>query len=316
MGLIPFTESELEDWLICLEERYYWLKEQGIDYVFALAPTKALVYPENLPSRIFKLKTKFNRATRFDQLILYLKERSVVPVVDLRTHLIAAKQHTIKKGPNDDLLLYYKTDFHWNYYGSFFAYQAIIDEINRVYPKYQFVASQLEEFSIQKRSDWVHPAFINSLGLDPAEHRNETYLTFFPKPESIYSGIGDFGKKGISDYSSPPYLIKAYGGKNVRYRMLENENAEVPLLFVMGDSFTGKYFGYFSKHAKKTIRFRSVYNFQPDIYKELSPDLVIQEILNMYLLDKPPVNPEGIKGARNKILAGKRGKTATVVRKK
>jgi hypothetical protein len=315
MGLSPFSEEDLRKWLICLEERYYWLKEQGIDYVFALAPTKALVYPENLPSRILNLKMKLNRPTRYDQLMMYLKENSIVPAVDLRSHLIAAKQHSRETGTNNDLLLYYKTDFHWNYYGSFVAYQAIIDEINRAYPKYQFEASQLEEFTIHRRTDWVSVPFIYMLGMKPAKHKNETYLTFFPKPGSIYSGIGTLGEKGISDKSSPPRIIKVFGGVETKVRLLQNENAEVPLIFVIGDSFSEKYFGYFSKHAKNTINFRTVYSFLPEIYIDNSPDLVIQEVLNMYLLEKPPLNPEGIRGARVKALAGKEENTTVIVRK-
>lgn len=76
------------------------------------------------------------------------------------------------------------------------------------------------------------------------------------------------------------------------------------MIFVIGDSFAQKYFGFFSKHAKKTISFRTVYSFLPEVYRDNSPDLVIQEVLNMYLLEKPPVNPESIKGARRKALAG------------
>ncbi len=83
----------------------------------------------------------------------------------------------------------------------------------------------------------------------------------------------------------------------------------------IGDSFSEKYFGYFSKHAKNTINFRTVYSFLPEIYIDNSPDLVIQEVLNMYLLEKPPLNPEGIRGARVKALAGKEENTTVIVRK-
>lgn len=302
MGLIPFTEKELQAWLLCIEERYYWLKEQGIDYVFALAPTKALIYPENLPSRIFNIKNKLNKATRFEQLVTYLKDNSVVPVVDLRTELLSAKEDLKQKGIGDEYLLYYRTDFHWNYLGAFLAYQAIVKEINKAYPQYQFQPSQLEDFSIHKRTDWVHVRFIYGLGLNPAEHTNETYLTFYPKKDSIYNKIGSYGEQGINDYSTPPYITKEFGGKTIRLRELENAEAKTPLIVVMGDSFSGKFFGFFSKHAKKTIRFRTVYSFQPEIYTEAAPDLVIQEILNMYLLERPPGNPASIKGARERAL--------------
>lgn len=301
MGLIPFTEEELNEWLVCVEERYYWLKEQGIDYVFALAPSKALIYPENLPSRIYKTKTKLNQATRYEQLVNYLKQKSVVPIVNLQKALLKGKNKIAKRAA-DDLLLYYKTDFHWNYYGSFLAYQAIVDEINRAYPNYQFTASQLDEFTVHRRTDWVHYRFIYALGLDPAKHTNETYLTFFPNLDSIYSSIGEFSSKGINDYSFPTVITKKFGKMDLTYRELDNEKATTPMIFVMGDSFSGKYFSYFSKHAQKTLFFRSVYSFPSEVFVEAGPDLVIQEILNMYLLEKPPENPEIIKGARMKVL--------------
>lgn len=74
-----------------LEERYYWLKAQGIDYIFAIAPTKALVYPEKMPERLFKLKNELNQQTRYEQLVRFLKDNSIVPVVDLRTSLYEAR---------------------------------------------------------------------------------------------------------------------------------------------------------------------------------------------------------------------------------
>jgi len=315
MGLSPFTEDELEKWLICLEERYYWLKQQGIDYIFVLAPTKALVYPENLPARILNIKSKLNKPTRYEQLVSYLKDKSLVPIVDLRKHLIAAKHQLKDKGLSDDLLLYYRTDFHWNYLGSFFAYQAIIDEINRFYPQYQLDVSQLDEFTIHRQTDWVHGPFIYQLGLNPVKHKNETYITFFPNPESIYSGIGDFGGKGINDSTCPPHLIKEFGGIDTKFRLLENQKGEVSSIFVIGDSFSEKYLGFFSKHAKKTTNFRTVNSFLPEIYIDNSPDLVIQEILNMYLLKPPPVNPASIQRARVNALAENKATVSASSRK-
>jgi hypothetical protein len=52
-----------------------------------------------------------------------------------------------------------------------------------------------------------------------------------------------------------------------------------------------------------------------EVYIDNSPDLVIQEVLNMYLLQKPPVNPASIKAARRKALAGQRENSAVSVRK-
>lgn len=302
MGLIPFSEEELEAWRVCLEERYYWLREQGIDYLFALAPTKALVYPEYLPAQIYEMKSKVKQPNRYEQLLAYLKENSEVPVVDLKAPLIAAKNYVNQANTEEDILLYYKTDFHWNYYGSFFAYRAIIDGINDAYPEYRFIPATLDEFEIRKQTDWVHRRFMYSLGLDPAKHKNETYFTFFPKPESEYVHIAGFAENGINDYSLPEYEKEIYGDERTTVRQLQNSSGAVPLIFVIGDSFSEKYMGFFSKHAKETISFRTVYNFLPGIFQEKLPDLVIQEVLSMYLLKNPPENPGSIKNARTRSL--------------
>ncbi|MGW8193837.1 MAG: alginate O-acetyltransferase AlgX-related protein [Desulforhopalus sp.] len=309
MGLIPFTEAELEEWRVCLEERYYWLKEQGSDYLFALAPSKALVYPEKLPNRIFKIKTQLKRPTRYEQLIDYLKKYSVVPVVDLRAVFANVKRDAAPGKPLSDLPLYYRTDFHWTYYGAFLAYQAILEQINSVYPKYQFEPQRLDEFTIKVIHDWVHYRFIYALGLKPGQHQNETYVTFFPKPGSVLSTVADFAEKGIDDYSIPQNTTKMYGDYKFVSRTIENDKAKTNRIFVIGDSFAEKYFGFFSAHAKKTVNFRTVFSFSPEPFVANAPDLVIQELLNMFLLNSPPSNPAAIKEARARAMSRLNGNT-------
>ncbi|CAK8721141.1 hypothetical protein KKHLCK_10380 [Candidatus Electrothrix laxa] len=295
MGQTPFTPAELEAWRVCLEERYYWLKEQGIDYVFALAPTKALVYPENLPLRILWTKRRADRPMRYDQLTRYLKENAVVPVADLRESLLKAKQST-------DLPLFYRTDFHWNYYGAFIAYQEIIRTINRYYPEHDLDPAAYTDFTVQRKDDWVHTKFMFVLGLDPMRNQNETYLTFFPEADGPYAHIPNFMQKGISDYSLPEMVRRQYGEKSFAVREIENPVGKLPLMFIIGDSFIEKTIGYFSAHARETVNFREVTNFQTAPYQEHKPDIVVQEILNMYILQGPPVNPLQIKEARKRAM--------------
>lgn len=305
MGLIPFSNEELEAWRVCLEERYYWLKAQGIDYVFALAPSKAMIYPENLPVQILKTKLALNKPTRFDQLSSYLKQHSSVPFVDLSEALLLAKQQAQTANTAVPLPLYYRTDFHWTYYGSFVAYQAIIKEIQRTYPAYRFEPSPLSDFTIKVRPDWVHAPFIYALGLNPVKHRNEPYLTFMPRPHSVYASISDFATKGIDDKSIPEHVYNNYGGVPTATRELNNPRGKATTIFVIGDSFSEKYFGFFSAHAQKTVNFRIVYNFFTKPFEQYAPQLVVQEVLNMYLLQKPPTNPPEIRQERMKALTRK-----------
>lgn len=303
MGLIPYSDKELEAWRISLEERYYWLKEKGIDYVFALAPSKAQVYPENLPARILATKEALNRPTRYDQLVAHLKRHSPVPVVDLasslhQAKLLAEKQETLTSTP-----LYYRTDFHWTYYGAYIAYRAIIDEVNRNYPKYRISPTPIEDFTIKTRPDWVHAPFINLLGLNPIHHRNEPYLTFHPLPGTILTDVADFSKKGINDYSLPEPIYENFGGDFIGTRNIINKSGNIDTIFVIGDSFSEKFLAFFSAHAKKTINFRTVYSFYSEPFEKHLPNLVIQEVLNMYLLQPPPTNTLQVQKARVRALS-------------
>jgi len=85
-------------------------------------------------------------------------------------------------------------------------------------------------------------------------------------------------------------------------RLLENKQGKLSSLFIIGDSFSEKYIGYFSAHAKKTYNFRTVYSFYPEVFMHFKPDMVIQEVLNMYLLQAPPKNTQQIKQARIQAL--------------
>ena len=51
-GSRPFTEVELEAWRDTLQHTQDWLQQHGIDYVFAVAPDKHVIYPEFMPAGV------------------------------------------------------------------------------------------------------------------------------------------------------------------------------------------------------------------------------------------------------------------------
>ena len=237
-------------------------------------------------------------------MIDYLKKHSIVPVVNLSQPLREAKEKARKEHTKTALPLYYRTDFHWTYYGAYIAYRAIVEEINDSYPQYLIHPTPLSDFSIKSRPDWVHIGFIYALGLNPVHHKNETYLTFHPKANTPLHSLADFGAKGIDDYSLPALVKNNYSGHVIASRELLNKSGKLKTLFVIGDSFSEKYFGFFAAHAKKTVNFRTVYSFFTAPYEKYHPDIVIQEVLNMYLLQPPPSNPPTVREARENALAG------------
>ena len=113
----PFTQQEMEQWRLALEERYLWLKGRGIDYLFIPVPDKSSIYPEYLPV----LQRSFLEQSRLDQLVEYLKIHSVVPVLDVRKALLEAKK---------EFPVYYKTDSHWNEYGACVVAREIVERLS------------------------------------------------------------------------------------------------------------------------------------------------------------------------------------------
>lgn len=105
------------------QQRADWCEERGIQFYFMIAPNKNTIYPEKMMSSMQEGENK-----RIDQVYDYLAENTTVKCIDVRDSLFAAK----KAHPEEDL--YYKLDTHWNSRGGFYAYQAIMDVIEKDFP--------------------------------------------------------------------------------------------------------------------------------------------------------------------------------------
>jgi alginate O-acetyltransferase complex protein AlgJ len=105
-----------------LEALNQYLKSQGITLLIVVAPDKSTIYPDKLPEQIKPLSTQ----SWLDSLMSYSGENNMPLIVDLRPALITARQ---------DQDVFYKTDTHWNGYGAFAAYKAIINVLKNPYPQ-------------------------------------------------------------------------------------------------------------------------------------------------------------------------------------
>jgi hypothetical protein len=126
-GAIPFTLRELEDWRWSLEARKESLARHGIEYVFAIGPSKWEIYPEQMPARFTRMGP-----SRLEQLTAHLKRHSSVRIVDLRPDLMEAKA---ADGPGD--LTYYPLGTHWTERGAMAAYRRLGQELAECVPAYR-----------------------------------------------------------------------------------------------------------------------------------------------------------------------------------
>ena len=94
------------------------LKEQGVDYVLVLIPSKTSVYPEYINGSINQ-----GGITLIDQVTTYLRENTTIPVINVKPALIDAKKEQD---------VYFRSDTHWNYVGAYEGYKAIINGLNEL----------------------------------------------------------------------------------------------------------------------------------------------------------------------------------------
>ncbi len=122
LGFVLFTKSELATIKAKIIERKQWLEARNIAFYVAVAPNKHSVYRENLPF------TFPETTTQKEQLITYLQKEINFNLLDL------GEQFPQKKQQNR---LYHKLDSHWDNLGAFYAYQTLIDEIQKDFPSIQ-----------------------------------------------------------------------------------------------------------------------------------------------------------------------------------
>lgn len=287
MGLIPFTDSELRQWKRTLEERRYWLKLKGSEFVFVLAPTKAFVYPEYLPAKLNRRKA----VTRYEQLVEYLINETDIYFIDLLPALLKAKeQHQYPE-------LFYRSDFHWNFFGSFFAYQEMVGKMEEFFPEQKLTPLALDSFELDINSHWYHKRFIHMLGLPPYLHTNEHYITMVPKPGNLLREVPAVPETGVQDVKAVKDKIFNTSGEALDIRLIKSPAAEAKAILLLGDSFLQKSELYFAANFQRVLSYRTIVNFPTHIFSFEQPEIVLQEILNMYILRKPPENSSGIKMA-------------------
>ncbi len=115
MGINHFTDEELEEIAANLAATRDYLASRGIEFYAMCIPNKEIIYPENMPDTIVRI----NEVSRGEQLADYIKEH---------TDLVFAYPKEALTKAKDEAQLYYNTDTHSNYQGSFVMMQELFKE--------------------------------------------------------------------------------------------------------------------------------------------------------------------------------------------
>ena len=150
-----------------------WYASQGIQYLFALTPSKATIYPEYIASGDYTVHD-----TVCDQLADYLNEHTTVVVVNTKNALLENKQEG---------KLFCQHDTHFTELGSYEAYQAVAAELN-------VLGFSMKEFPVffqkKEQTGGDHASsfgYVNSLGSEWVQSSEEVQDGYVYETISKYS---------------------------------------------------------------------------------------------------------------------------------
>jgi len=245
LGVEQFNHNELRKINSRIISHSEWMKENSIDFIFAVAPNKHSVYPEKLP---FEVEEYTQR--KINQIYRLISQNSNISWVNL----IDGMQGNSRYGS-----LYHKTDSHWNSVGGYLGYRNIITKLNEIYPG-DFLSirfEKLDKYSIERNTYGLS----RMLDLPIYEMSNDVKIQ---NPKAIQQ----------------PGKIEHNKRNDFELRFVNPRRKFKILIF--RDSFGTELVPYLSEHFKESIFIWSSRIDRELIIKE-KPDLVLFEIVERNL---------------------------------
>ncbi len=243
------SPGELELWRETVVRTRDWLKARGIGYAFTIAPDKHVIYPEEVPDSIRKIRD----VSRTDQVLAVLREAGV-SVVDPREPLLDAKRRE---------RIYFVTDTHWNDRGAFVAYRQLVAAIRAEVPAVP-PAWTRDDFTPTRRT---------TDGMDLAGMIGLTRVL----PE-VDLGLAPRRRRRARVVEPPGAEPSAEEGRLVT----EIPGSTLPRVVVFRDSFMSRVAPYLSEHFSRAV-YLWENDFDPEPVRQEHPDVVVQEIVGRHL---------------------------------
>jgi len=256
-----FTKDKIQRFVDVVNYRKHILDSLNSKYYLVVIPIKATVYPEFLPLS----KSNPGSFTLTDQVVEALSRESAVKVIDLRD--------TLRNHKNEQPL-FYKTDNHWNEYGAFIAYRAIMEVMTKDFPRLK--VRELSDFKVDT-IETNGKGLTNMMGL--IDEVNEKEITLTPR----------FQKKAVegekSQYPVPDY----FPYKNAWEQVYVTGDSSLPKLLVIRDSFGGALIPFLDDHFSKSVFIFDgwQHNLNEEILYHEKPDIYIQLVVEALLINLP-----------------------------
>ena len=255
------TKDKIQRFVDVVNYRKHILDSLNSKYYLVVIPIKATVYPEFLPLS----KSNPGSFTLTDQVVEALSRESAVKVIDLRD--------TLRNHKNEQPL-FYKTDNHWNEYGAFIAYRAIMEVMAKDFPSLE--TRELSDFIVDT-IETNGKGLTNMMGL--IDEVNEMEITLTPR----------FQKKAVEGVKSQYPVPDYFPYKNAWEQVYVTGDSSLPKLLVIRDSFGGALIPFLDDHFSKSVFIFDgwQHNLNEDILYHEKPDIYIQLVVEALLINLP-----------------------------
>ncbi len=117
-GTNDFSQKELEQIASALKRQAQAIEQTGARFVLLIVPNKEVVYDQFMPADMIRDSAVVSRT---DKLVSYLQQNTDLDVIYVKDKFLGMR--------NDEKLIYYKTDTHWNMRGCYVAVQEILQDL-------------------------------------------------------------------------------------------------------------------------------------------------------------------------------------------
>ena len=259
-GEYPVSQQDFEKITLTQSDIWESYRAEGKRYFLLLTPSKVTVYPEYLP-----FEANENRIYLIDQLEDALNAEDRLVVINTTRPLLAAK--------DQQELLFFKTDTHWNARGTYEAYKYVISCISDDEP------IQISEFQNGRRLGDLN----KMLGL-----ADESATENAPSP--IYSWQAEI----MQPDEKLIEIAKKYSQKEgMEYQapvVFHNQSkAGKGTLVLYGDSMTGEWIylpAYLAEHYEYVVHLGTQYQLIPEIEELVHATDVIYQRTERFIINK------------------------------
>jgi hypothetical protein len=258
-GLLQFTDQQLRK----IKDNLMRIREisdsMNVRFYLAVAPNKSTVYGQYLPI------VHSGKMTKLDQ-VKVLADSIGIHLVDMKEGFEAYPAGS----------LFYKTNSHWNAFGQFVGYQALLNHISR--SGYPFlIPHQIIDYNFFVAS-FQETEMLRMINRQPVENG----MGFRPKFTIKYNEMLATGQQPQKNKNQAPqqWIL------NSVHRFTSDADTLKVLFF--HDSFLAEFSRFVADHFRETVFVWA--SFSADSLKKEKPDIMVYEIVerNLDLLEMPP----------------------------